>query len=145
MEGTPRTETELQGEAKKLALSLVPGEHAVVIALMGDLGAGKTTFAKAFARALGVDEHVTSPTFVIEKRYPLKHEYFSRLIHIDAYRLNDANELRKLDWARTLEDPTNIILIEWADRVLALLPTDAIHISLAYQDEETRTISYGNK
>ena len=145
MEMMTRKEEELVKDAEQMARELAPGEHARVIALMGDLGAGKTTFAKAFAASLGVDEHVTSPTFVIEKRYLLHDQKFSHLIHIDAYRLKDADELKKLDWQRTVSDPKNIILIEWADRVSELIPHDAVRISLAYLDEETRTITYDNK
>jgi tRNA threonylcarbamoyladenosine biosynthesis protein TsaE len=144
MEATLRTEAELVKEAEELARSLVPALHARVVALQGDLGAGKTTFTQAFAKALGVDEHVTSPTYVIEKRYPLANQKFAHLIHIDAYRLTDADELRKLDWERTVNDAGNLIIVEWADKVAALIPEDAVRITLAYVDETTRSISYGN-
>ncbi len=145
MEATLRTEAELVKGAGELALSLVPAAHARVVALTGDLGAGKTTFSQAFAKALGIDEHVTSPTYVIEKRYPLTNQKFAHLIHIDAYRLTSADELRKLDWVSTATDPQNLIIIEWADKVAELIPEDATQITLAYVDETTRSISYGNK
>ena len=131
-------------DAGGLALSLVPAAHARVVALTGDLGAGKTTFAQAFAKALGVDEHVTSPTYVIEKRYPLTNQKFAHLVHIDAYRLADADELRKLDWSAAAADPSNLIIIEWADKVAELIPEDATQITLTYVDETTRSVSYGN-
>jgi tRNA threonylcarbamoyladenosine biosynthesis protein TsaE len=136
---------ELAARAMKLAHELMPEEHAAVIALTGDLGAGKTTFAQAFARALGVASHVTSPTFVIEKRYPLSGQLFAELIHIDAYRLDSAEELRKLDWESTAGDPKNVIVIEWADRVSELIPANAIRISLSYLDEDTRTLTYAGR
>src|SRR3989344_2349119 len=69
---------------------------AVVIALEGELGAGKTTFVQAFAKAVGVQEHVVSPTFLILRRYTLHGSRYTSLIHIDAYRLKDHTELATL-------------------------------------------------
>ena len=134
----------LEAEAARLAKSLAPGERARVVALIGDLGAGKTTFVQALARSLGVHEPVTSPTYVIEKIYPLEGQAFARLVHIDAYRLDTPDELVKLDWARTLSDAANLIVIEWADRVKELLPHDAITARLAVHDADTRTLAYDN-
>src|SRR3989338_1544300 len=71
---------------------------STVVALSGDLGAGKTTFAQAVAKSLGVEETVNSPTFVIQKVYALSDQQWGRLIHIDAYRLKSADELRALGW-----------------------------------------------
>lgn len=137
------TKEELEAEAARLAASLQPREgDATVIALMGDLGSGKTTFAQAFAKALGVEANVTSPTFVIAKRYPLKDQAFGSLLHIDAYRLEGPDDLEKLGFAEMLADPANLIVIEWADKVGALLPEDTTRISLAFLDEKTRTILY---
>jgi tRNA threonylcarbamoyladenosine biosynthesis protein TsaE len=125
--------------ARKFVATLKPrsDSQATVVALSGDLGAGKTTFAQGVARALGVEEQVTSPTFVIEKIYQLNQPFdhaqgkqFARLIHIDAYRLNDAHELEVLGWKEIVADPSNLIVIEWPERVTDLIPSDAIHISL---------------
>jgi len=139
------TEPELEKEAETMAKGLAPGERASVIALFGDLGAGKTTFTKSFAKALGVEESVTSPTFVIEKRYPLSKEGFTTFIHIDAYRLDDADELRKLHWQEDVSDPRNVIVIEWADKVEQLLPPGTVRINLAFLDEHTRSFAYDRK
>ncbi len=143
--GIPFTKEELQKEAATVARSLVPGEKATVVALFGDLGAGKTTFTQAFAKTLGVAEGVTSPTFVIEKRYPLENGPFKTLIHIDAYRLDDAEDLRKLGWEEDESDKNNLIVIEWADKIAELLPKNALRIDLAFLDEEKRLLSYGNR
>ena len=79
---------ELEVFAKEVTAALAPRGHtAVVMALYGDLGAGKSAFVKALAKALGVSGIVTSPTFVLQKIYPLQNQKFERLIHIDAYRL----------------------------------------------------------
>jgi len=114
---------------------------AKVIGLIGDLGAGKTTFAQALAQALGVEEKVSSPTFVIEKIYKLKGQgKLTHLIHIDAYRLNDPEELVALGWDEIVESPNNIILVEWADNVEKILPKDTQKIFFKFIDEERREI-----
>lgn len=117
------------------------GNKAKVIGLIGDLGAGKTTFTQAFAEAFGVKEKVLSPTFVIEKIYKLKGQGdFAHLIHIDAYRLNDPEELITLGWNEIIENPKNIILIEWADKVEKILPKDTQKIFFKFIDEDRREI-----
>jgi len=107
---------------------------ATVIALIGELGAGKTTFVQKFARACGITEPVLSPTFVILKKY-------GNLIHIDAYRLKNSAELVALGIHDLMSDPNNVIIIEWADRVSDILPDDCITIHFEHVDETTRKIS----
>ncbi len=114
----------------------------MVVALSGDLGAGKTTFVQHIAKALGVEETVASPTFVIEKIYALAGQTFDRLVHIDAYRLDGAHELEKLGWQELLADPGNLILIEWPERVEAIIPADAIRLVLGILDDHSRSFSY---
>ncbi|MDE1875157.1 MAG: tRNA (adenosine(37)-N6)-threonylcarbamoyltransferase complex ATPase subunit type 1 TsaE [Patescibacteria group bacterium] len=116
---------------------------AAVIALQGELGAGKTTFTKAFAAALGIPaETVTSPTFVIEKRFDIApaDSHFKRLVHIDAYRLDTSREIEKLGWRETIADPTNIVVIEWPENIGDALPPQAIRIAFTSTDENTRQI-----
>jgi tRNA threonylcarbamoyladenosine biosynthesis protein TsaE len=138
------TEQALGKEAERVAHSLVPSSSATVIALYGDLGAGKTTFTKAFAKAFGITEMVTSPTFVIEKIYALKDQPFDRLVHIDAYRLSGGEELKQIGWNDIVADPKNLIVIEWAERIEAKLPRGTIKIHFSVADHHTRTLSYGN-
>ena len=114
--------------------------------LFGDLGAGKTTFTKAVASVLGIEETVASPTFVIEKIYatPLKFRgtsKFKHLIHIDAYRLESGQELLKLGWQEICENPQNLILIEWPEKVQEILPSDMIKLYFEFIDEKTRQIT----
>lgn len=97
-------------------------DSAFVVGLSGDLGAGKTAFTKCIAKSLGVEETVTSPTFVIEKIYELENQKFSHLIHIDAYRLESGEELLNLGWQRIISDPKNLILIEWPEKVSSVMP-----------------------
>ncbi len=124
--------------AKELLASLEQNESATVVALSGDLGAGKTTLTQAIARELGVSENVISPTFVIMKRYAIQDARYDFLIHIDAYRLNSEAELEKLGWAELLADPKNLILIEWPERVLGIIPEHAHRISLSHKSEDER-------
>ena len=102
---------------------------AVVVGLSGDLGAGKTAFTKCIASTLGVEDTVTSPTFVIEKIYELQNQKFTHLIHIDAYRLESGGELLNLGWQRIISDPNNLILIEWPEMVSDVMP-DHVKINL---------------
>ena len=144
---------EMSNFARDFVAKLKPkSERATIVALSGELGAGKTTFAQAAARALGVEETVNSPTFVIEKIYqlPPKNQQgvallvFRRLIHIDAYRLKNADELRALGWENIVADPANLILIEWPENVSGAIPEHAQRVSIKIEEGEERTIRYGN-
>lgn len=123
-------------------LSNVKHKGAVVVGLCGNLGAGKTAFVQCVAEILGVTENVTSPTFVIIKSYNiLSPKPYNLLVHIDAYRLKNGDELRKLQFEQLLTDPKNLILIEWADLVAEILPENHIKLEFEFVNEKTRTIS----
>ncbi len=135
---------EFNAEARRFAATLEKGNAATVVALSGDLGAGKTTFTQAVAAHFGIQESVASPTFVIEKIYEIADGAFARLIHIDAYRLKSAEELVALGWEEITSDSANLILIEWPERVAEIIPASAHRVVLTFVDEDTRTIEYGN-
>lgn len=119
-------------------------DHAYVLALKGDLGAGKTAFTKTLARELGIHEHITSPTFVIMKSYPVtNHSSIRTLTHIDAYRLEEERELSVLGFTDLLRDPTRLICIEWPERVLGLMPPHSHTLSLVIGQNGERIITYG--
>lgn len=102
---------------------------STIIALQGDLGAGKTVFSKGVAHTLGVVEEVTSPTFVIQKTYTLPEgKPWKRLVHIDAYRLESEAELSTIGWHDLATDPGNLILIEWPEQVGAGVPERAVRV-----------------
>lgn len=127
-------------------LSVLPrkGERATVLALHGNLGAGKTAFTQALGTILKVSEHITSPTFVLMKRYMTHaHDFFTTLVHIDAYRLEESSEAGALNLTESMNNPHNLIVIEWAERIADTLPQDTFHISFEHTDEDTRTVSYG--
>ena len=130
----------MQHYAAEFVGALVRKERAVVVALRGDLGAGKTTFVQGAARALGIAEPITSPTFVIQKAYQLSGQTFARLVHIDAYRLGGAHELEALAWKETLVDPNSLIFLEWPERVQGAVPADAALLHLRFIDESTRGV-----
>lgn len=133
----------MNAEAARFARGLVPHtDRATVVALSGDLGAGKTAFVKGVAKALGVAEHVTSPTFVIMKIYHLHDQKFDQLVHIDAYRLKGEHHLKVLGWEELLIDPKNLIMMEWPEEAGGAIPPDALRISFRYSGDNERTISY---
>lgn len=137
---------EFCGYARDFVRTLVPRESATVVALSGDLGAGKTTFVQVCARELGIEETVSSPTFVIEKIYELSNRKFACLIHIDAYRLKEAKELEVLGWGELVKDPQNLICIEWPERVTEAIPQNAVRVRFDIAgDARIITINDGKK
>ncbi len=116
------------------------GKDALVVGLYGNLGSGKTTFTQAVAKEMGVKDIVNSPTFVIEKIYETKHPHFIRLIHIDAYRLEKGRELQDLNFEELINNPHNLILIEWPENVKEILPANTKKIAFTFIDENIREI-----
>ena len=123
---------------------------ATVIALAGDLGAGKTTFVQGFFWGLGLKRHAQSPTFIIMRRHKIPvaprasrrvPPRFTNIFHIDAYRLKEAKQMEALDFHEILADAGNVILIEWPERIKNILPRETIWISFKHgSDENERNI-----
>ena len=107
-----------------------------VVALIGPLGAGKTTLAKAIAKGLGVTETLTSPTFTIVQEYESGR---LPLYHFDVYRVSDADELFEMGFEEYLHKG-GVCLIEWADLIEDMLPEKTVTIKLDYGDEENERI-----
>jgi tRNA threonylcarbamoyladenosine biosynthesis protein TsaE len=126
--------------AREFVRALMPQDTALIIALVGDLGAGKTAFSQAIGEALGVHDPIQSPTFLIEKIYELHGSPWQHLIHIDAYRLEDESELMALGWASIASKPENLIIVEWADKIPNLLPEGTIKVTMRGVDETTREL-----
>ncbi|MGH2821168.1 MAG: tRNA (adenosine(37)-N6)-threonylcarbamoyltransferase complex ATPase subunit type 1 TsaE [Actinomycetota bacterium] len=131
-------ETRILGAS--LAPTLVPGD---VVSLSGDLGAGKTVFVQGLAAALGVEQRVTSPTFTIV------HEYHGRypIIHLDVYRLDSFQEVLDLGFEELL-DPAAILLVEWGEAVLPLLPRRYLDIVMRRPErggDDQRVVTYRPK
>ena len=122
---------ETQQLAKEFAKQILwqgPKKSAIIVSLAGDLGSGKTTFVQGFADGAGVKEKILSPTFNIIKKFNICNSKFKNFYHIDAYRLNSPQELLDLGLADLIKNPQNIILIEWADKVMGVLPSETIFI-----------------
>ena len=117
------------------------GDESLVVALSGDLGAGKTTFVQALARALGVKSTIQSPTFVIMKSYETDDADFTKLFHMDAYRIEDMAELRPLHFTELLATPQSLFCIEWAEKIRPALPGRVIFITLDILSGDSRRIT----
>ena len=112
----------LQGLVKEVLAKFPNKNTATVLALVGELGAGKTTFVQVLAKELGVVETVQSPTYVLMKKYQIPNFKFQTLIHVDAYRLEKPEEFTALNPEEFLKDPSNLVCIEWPERVEGALP-----------------------
>ncbi len=137
---TLKSDADMDMVAQELVGRLVERPHAFVIALQGDLGAGKTTFTKHFAAQIGVEEAVASPTFVIERVYPIAHGPFSLFVHIDAYRMNTAEELLAIGWNDVVAEPSTIVCIEWPELVSPLADKPAVQLVFEYGETENERI-----
>lgn len=130
------SEAETEKTAFDLARTLSPG---TVLTLNGDLGAGKTVFARGFARGLGVGEAVSSPTYTIVQEYLLPDG--KRLYHLDLYRISSAAAGLAFGVDEFLNDPNAFALVEWPERVGDVIPDSAIRIFIRHLDENQREIS----
>jgi len=140
--------SQTKGVARKLSKDFfkkLSGKKSFVIGLKGDLGGGKTTFLQGFAKGLGIKEKITSPTFVITKRFSLSPSKknrggFKNFYHFDCYRIKDSREILNLDYIKTISDPQNVVAIEWPERIRKILPKDILLIKFKFIDKKTREI-----
>jgi tRNA threonylcarbamoyladenosine biosynthesis protein TsaE len=125
-------------------IKLLPQKNtATTVWLIGDLGAGKTTFVQNMAKEMEVGEDVQSPTYVLMKSYALPDNRiqngakrrFTKLVHIDAYRLNSPEEFATLKPEQFLNEPGTLVLIEWPERVTGALP--APDLTITFTSENT--------
>lgn len=132
-----KSEQEMLSFAEEFARTLpLPS----IIELVGDVGAGKTTFTRGLAMGLGIEEPVTSPSFTISKRYYFEKAKTPRtLIHYDFYRLSDPG-LMSEDLQESISDPHAITIVEWADSVSDILPVNRITLKISINPDSTRTI-----
>lgn len=126
------SEEETEACGRELAKRLGPGS---VVALYGDLGAGKTAFVRGLAQGLGIRESVSSPTFTIVNEYPGKIPLF----HFDMYRLRDERELFDIGWEDYL-DRGGVCALEWSERVEGAIGPEALRVALRRLDANRREI-----
>jgi len=140
-------------QTKKIAYSLVQKilkipviqNQALILALIGELGTGKTTFVKRLAQALNIIANILSPTFIIERKFPIRKTRFKYFYHFDCYRLKRGEELINLGFKDIISSPKNFVVIEWADRVMSLLPSETIFLKFTFLSQNKREIriNYG--
>jgi len=127
------------------------GKRAFVFGLRGDLGGGKTTFLQGFAKGLGVKEKITSPTFVIMRKFEIRNpksetnskfkiQKFQTFYHFDCYRIENHKEILDLGFKEILSDPQNIVAIEWADKIKKIMPKETIWLKFEFISAKTRKI-----
>lgn len=133
MIGTVLDEAGVRALATELAGRLPAG---AIVRLEGPLGAGKTTFARAFAAARGAAVDVTSPTYTLAHRYPGNR---GDVWHLDCYRLRDPDETRDLDWESLLAG--DALLVEWPERAGCWLPDATARVVLAHHDDDHRLVT----
>lgn len=126
-------------DTKNLAKKLT-GELKGVIALTGELGAGKTTFVQGFAEGLKIKDKIISPTFILIRQHQIPHTS-NILYHLDLYRLNEIKDIRQLGINELAENPGNIVLIEWAEKGKSLLPKETSWIKFETINESKRRIT----
>lgn len=139
---TSSSQTKKLGEslARKI-LNTDKKKKAQVLGLIGDLGGGKTTFLQGFAKGLGIKEKITSPTFVIMKKYKLPAKIkMQSFYHIDCYRFKTPKEILILGFEQIVSNPKNIIAIEWADKLKKILPKDSKRLKFNFVNKTTREI-----
>lgn len=135
-------------EMKVFAEEVLKNLQTNVLCLEGDLGAGKTTFTQQVASIFGVKDYVTSPTFILQKRYEVISNPFpnlsliSQIIHMDMYRIDDAKELEMLGFNELCKDPKNLLIIEWPEKVKDVIPANSRKISFQFVDETTRRVQW---
>lgn len=130
---TIRTLSDTRLLARDLANDLQIGD---VVALEGNLGAGKTTLTRFIAQELGVTDVVNSPTFTLINEYQAKDRM---LYHLDFYRLNHASELREIGFEECIAGQA-VTLIEWADRFPEVLPPNTYHIKIRMEPTGERSV-----
>jgi tRNA threonylcarbamoyladenosine biosynthesis protein TsaE len=125
--------------AKEIAKNLIGGD---ILGLIGNLGAGKTTFTQALGKALGIKQNITSPTFVLMKIYPVSsHPTIKQLCHIDAYRITGEADLLAIGAQDYIGEPDTLAIIEWADRINDINKWDVKKIEFQ-QEGKKRIINY---
>ena len=112
--------------------------NALVVGLSGDLGTGKTAFTQAVAKSLGIKNKISSPTFVIIKKYPIKNKKYKFLFHLDAYRLKNEKELLHLGWEEIIQKKEHLVFIEWPENVSKIIPSDAKFVYISHTPKAHR-------
>ena len=131
----------------KKALKEAEKDKPLIFYLTGELGAGKTYFVKGLAEGLGIKDNITSPTFVLMKKYaiPKGHQSsvagYQLFFHIDCYRIYDAEDAKQIGLDKVLANPRAVVAIEWAERIEDIIPKPYWEIEFKHVGEGERQIS----
>lgn len=128
---------------KKLATALKGkrGATACSVVLQGDLGSGKTTLVQGFAKGLGITTRLLSPTYIIVRQYEVKQSVFNQFYHIDLYRVAKYIDRTDLGLDEIFANPSNIVVVEWAEYVPNIVKKAQVRISFNVQEAMRRTLS----
>ncbi|MEK7081220.1 MAG: tRNA (adenosine(37)-N6)-threonylcarbamoyltransferase complex ATPase subunit type 1 TsaE [Patescibacteria group bacterium] len=131
------------GEIAKIFLNKIlkkgiKHQGALVIGLSGELGTGKTAFTQAVAKHLGIKSKISSPTFVIIKKYSLKNKKYKLLFHLDAYRLKNEKELLYLGWEEIINKKEHLVFIEWPENVIKAMPKNTHFVRISHTKNRQR-------
>lgn len=147
MELITKTPRQTYAFGQKIGNDLInypPGtREAVCICLYGDLGSGKTTLVKGIANSLDITSLVASPTFIIVRHYPIKQKFYSNFYHIDLYRIENSEDIKSLGLFDFFSDSSNIIAIEWAEKLGSNIPRKRLDIKMSLLNDNTRKVVYG--
>jgi len=135
------SEKETFNLGKKIATTLKGGE---VVALSGNLGAGKTVLIKGIAAGLEIKKTITSPTFVLMKVYPVRKFIFNgikKLVHIDCYRSSGPDDIKAVGAVDYFNDNETIVVIEWAEKIKKILPKKTVNIKIKIGRINNRNIT----
>lgn len=155
MEKTYITKNQKQTQrlGEKLAVEILrypKNKMATILCLNGNLGGGKTTFLQGFAKGLGIENKILSPTFVIVKKFLIK-DIKKVFYHIDCYRLQSYKDILEIfsdkggllsGWKKIISDPDNIIALEWPEKIKKALPKKVISISFKFINKNSREIKF---
>jgi tRNA threonylcarbamoyladenosine biosynthesis protein TsaE len=133
-------------DTKKIGAKLakIKTKNAIVVALFGDLGSGKTTLIKGFLFALGIRKKIISPTFILMRKFHLK-KFNKNVYHLDLYRILKNKDLKILNLDELIKDSQNILLIEWPQKILKKLPPQTIKLYFKHGNKENeREIIFKN-
>lgn len=137
---TTKSAEETRALGKRLAGEIIPG---ILLCLVGDLGAGKTTLVQGLLEGLGAERPFVSPTFVIMKQYDLAAGLLSgriqRVYHADAYRVQEKDFI-EIGFAEWCADRDGLVILEWPERIAAILPEKRINITITALSETEREV-----
>lgn len=139
------SQTKKVGERLAKRFSKTRKKGALVVAIEGGLGNGKTTFLQGFAKGLGIKEKVLSPTFIVFRKFEIlpskqSKSQFSNFYHFDCYRIKEPKEILDMGFNKIVSSSSNIIAIEWAENIKEILPKDKVSLKIRFVNKNIRKI-----